>query len=73
MRFLKGFTYDYEQNKDITENYLKVIINEKNIKVIASAQITSPLKGSFMAPKDFDYEKELSEVLSKKYLTQKNQ
>jgi len=53
---------------DIVENYLKVIINEENIKVIDSTPIASSLKGSFKAPKDFDYKEELSKGLSKKYL-----
>jgi hypothetical protein len=53
---------------DIVENYLKVIIKEENSKVIDSTPIATSLRGSFKAPKDFDYKKELSKVLSKKYL-----
>lgn len=53
---------------DIVENYLKVIIKEENTKVIDSTPITSSLRGSFKAPKDFDYKKELSKGLSEKYL-----
>lgn len=53
---------------DIVENYLKVIIKEENVKVIDSTPIASSLRGSFKAPKDFDYKKELSKGLSKKYL-----
>jgi len=53
---------------DIVENYLKVIIKEENAKVIDSTPIASSLRGSFKAPKDFDYKKELSKGLSKKYL-----
>jgi len=53
---------------DIVENYLKVIIKEENIKVIDSTPIASSLRGSFKAPKDFDYKEELSKGLSKKYL-----
>ena len=53
---------------DIVENYLKVIIKEDNSKVIDSTPIASSLRGSFTAPKDFDYKKELSKELSKKYL-----
>ena len=52
---------------DIVENYLKVIIKD-NTKVIDSTPIASSLRGSFKAPKDFDYKKELSKGLSKKYL-----
>lgn len=53
---------------DIVENYFKAIVNEDNSKVIDSAPITSSLRGSFKASKDFDYKKELSESLLKKYL-----
>lgn len=53
---------------DIVENYLKVIIKEENAKVIDSTPITSSLRGSFKAPKDFDYKNELSKGLSEKYL-----
>ncbi|HOO85105.1 MAG TPA: DUF6364 family protein [Prolixibacteraceae bacterium] len=53
---------------DIIENYLKVIINEKNSKVIDTTPIATSLRGSFKAPKDFDYKKELSKELSQKYL-----
>lgn len=53
---------------DIVENYLKVIIKEENTKVIDSTPIASSLRGSFKAPKEFDYKEELAKGLSKKYL-----
>ncbi len=53
---------------DIVENYLKVIIKDEKITVIDSTPIVSSLKGSFKAPKDFDYKKELVKGLSDKYL-----
>ena len=53
---------------DIIENYLKVIIKEDSVKVIDSTPITSSLRGSFKAPKDFDYKEQLSNRLSEKYL-----
>lgn len=53
---------------DIVENYLKVMINEETPKVIDSTPITSSLRGAFEVPEDFDYKKELSKGLSKKYL-----
>jgi hypothetical protein len=52
---------------DIVENYLKVIIKEENLRVIDSTPIATSLKGSFKAPEDFDYKKELSQELFKKY------
>jgi hypothetical protein len=53
---------------DIIENYLKVITKEETKSNINLAPITKSLKGSFKAPDDFDYKKELSKGLSKKYL-----
>jgi hypothetical protein len=53
---------------DIIENYLIALTN-KNIKQeIELTPIVKSLKGSFNAPKDFDYKKELTKRLSKKYL-----
>ena len=52
---------------DIVENYLKVITKEEYTNVIDSTPIVSSLRGSFKSPKDFEYEKELSKALSKKY------
>lgn len=53
---------------DIIENYLKAIVKEETTQVINSSPIASSLRGSFKAPEDFDYKKELSKALSKKYL-----
>lgn len=53
---------------DIVENYLKVIVKEESAKVIDSTPIASSLRGSFKAPKGFDYKEELSKGLSKKYM-----
>lgn len=54
---------------DIVENYLKVIVKEENTNVIDSTPITSSLRGSFKAPNNYDYKKELSQQLSEKYLS----
>ena len=53
---------------DIVENYLKVIIKEEDTVVVDSTPIATKLRGSFKAPKDFDYKQELSKGLSDKYL-----
>jgi hypothetical protein len=45
-----------------------VIIKEENLKVIDPTPIASSLRGSFKAPKNFDYKEELSKGLSEKYL-----
>lgn len=53
---------------DIVENYLKIIIKEENIVLADSTPIANSLRGSFKAPKDFDYKKELAKSLTEKYL-----
>lgn len=53
---------------DIIENYLKVITNEESKTKIEITPLTKSLRGSFKAPKDFNYKKELSKGLSEKYL-----
>lgn len=53
---------------DIVENYLKVITRESEKSDIEITPLIKSLKGSFKAPKDFDYKKELSKKLSEKYL-----
>lgn len=53
---------------DIVENYLKIIINENENKVIDHTPVASSLRGAFKLPKDFDYKEELSKGLSEKYL-----
>ena len=53
---------------DIIENYLKVITTEESKTDIEITPLVKSLRGSFKAPKDFDYKKELSKGLSQKYL-----
>ena len=53
---------------DIIENYLKVITKEENTSDIEIAPLAKSLRGSFKAPKDFDYKEELKKGLSEKYL-----
>ena len=53
---------------DIVENYFKAIVKEEGALKSDSTPITDSLRGSFKAPKDFDYKKELTKALSKKYL-----
>ena len=53
---------------DIVENYLKVITKENVKSDIEITPLIKSLKGSFKAPKHFDYKKELSKGLSEKYL-----
>ena len=53
---------------DIVENYFKVIVKEEGIVKSESTPIADSLRGSFKAPKDFDYKKELTKSLTEKYL-----
>lgn len=53
---------------DIVENYLKAITKEDNIESIDLTPIVKSLKGTFKAPKNIDYKKELSKRLTEKFL-----
>lgn len=55
---------------DIIENYLKTITRETPAEYEDEeiAPIVKSLKGSFHAPENFDYKKELTKGLTKKYL-----
>ncbi len=53
---------------EIIENYLKAITAENQKDEIEISPIVKSLKGSFKMPKNFDYQKELTDALTKKYL-----
>lgn len=53
---------------DLIENYLKALTNEKEIDCEDLSPTVKQLRGSFKLPKDFDYKKELTDALAKKYL-----
>ncbi len=53
---------------DIVENYFKAIVREGDVVKSESTPIADSLRGSFKAPKDFDYKKELTKALTEKYL-----
>jgi hypothetical protein len=53
---------------DIIENYLKAITNNETVDTSDLTPIVKSLKGTFTAPKNFDYKKELSKRLTEKYL-----
>jgi hypothetical protein len=63
----------YANNKgrslsSIIENYLKVITKEEIADDIKLTPIVKSLKGSFKAPRNLNYKKEISKRLSEKYL-----
>jgi hypothetical protein len=53
---------------DIVENYLKAITREEGDENVEITPLVKSLKGSFKAPPDFDYKRELGKGLSDKYL-----
>jgi hypothetical protein len=53
---------------DIVENYLKLIARDEPLKEPEISPGIKSLQGSFKAPKDFDYKKQLSRKLAEKYL-----
>lgn len=53
---------------DIVENYLKAITKEDSKESIELTPIVRSLKGTFKAPENIDYKKELSKRLTEKYL-----
>ncbi len=53
---------------DIVENYLKAITKEDYNASIVLTPIVQSLKGTFKAPGNTDYKKELSKRLTEKYL-----
>ena len=52
----------------IIENYLRAITKEETAIDVELTPIVKSLKGSFRAPKNFNYKKELSKRLIEKYL-----
>ena len=55
---------------DLIENYLKALTNNESDKIIEDelSPTVKSLRGSFKMPKNFDYKKELTNILSEKYL-----
>jgi len=53
---------------DLIENYLRALTNENAVDDEVLSPTIEQLRGSFKMPKDFDYKKELTERLTKKFL-----
>lgn len=65
----KKYAKDKERSlSNLIENYLKVLTKESDSNEIELTPIVKSLKGSFTAPKNYDYKKELTNRLSEKYL-----
>ena len=52
----------------IIENYLKAITKDEMVSDVKLTPIVKSLKGSFKAPRNLNYKKELSKRLTEKYL-----
>ena len=52
----------------IIENYLKAITKDESVGEVKLTPIVKSLKGSFKAPRNLNYKKELSKRLTEKYL-----
>jgi len=53
---------------DLVESYLKMLTKETTSNDIALTPTVKALKGSFRAPKNFNYKEELTDMLSDKYM-----
>ncbi|MBX2817647.1 MAG: hypothetical protein KTR24_16680 [Saprospiraceae bacterium] len=53
---------------EIIENYLKVLTSEERRDLSEVSPVVKSLKGSFKAPKVFDYKEELTKALTEKYI-----
>lgn len=64
----KRYAKDKERSlSDLVENYLKALTKDISQNEIELTPIVKSLKGSFSAPENFDYKKELANSLSEKY------
>lgn len=53
---------------DLVENYLKLLTKNSTIEASEYTPLVKSLLGCITLPEDFDYKKEISEYLAKKYL-----
>lgn len=68
---IRAKEYAKSRNRSLSElisSYLKIITAEDVTSTVEISPKVKSLKGSFKAPKDFDYKKELTKGLSEKYL-----
>lgn len=65
----KKYAHKRERSlSDLIENYLKALTSDDSKNENDLTPTVKSLKGSFSMPKNFDYKKELTDRLSKKYL-----
>lgn len=56
----------------MVENYLKSLVDTEKDSNSELSPIVKSLKGSFNLPENYDYKKELTDLLSEKYLNEKD-
>jgi hypothetical protein len=54
---------------DLVENYFKMVTKEITSNEITLTPTVTTLKGSFYAPKHFNYKKEIAKMLADKYIS----
>jgi hypothetical protein len=65
----KEYARKKEQSlSDLVENYFKALVENKSSTKDELTPMVKAIKGSFKAPKHFDYKKELMLSLEEKYL-----
>ncbi len=63
----KNYAKDKDRSlSELVKNYLKVVL-ENNEKIVKLSPSIKKLKGSVKMPDDFEYKKELTNILSEKY------
>lgn len=58
----------YRSLSDLVENYLISLIDKEPVPLTNDSPMVKAMRGAFELPQDFDYKKELTEILSEKYL-----
>jgi len=61
--------YKQRSLSDLIENYLKILIKDIPKNDIKLSPTVKLLKGSFRAPKNFNYKRELTNRLTDKYMS----
>ncbi len=65
----KSYARAHERSlSDLVENYFKALTQKSESTEMELTQKVKSLLGSYTLPEDFDYKKELSDQLKKKYL-----
>ena len=65
----KRYAREHERSlSDLIEHYLRALTHENMLDDEQLSPTIKQLRGSFKMPKDFDYKKELTDSLTRKFL-----